>query len=59
MLHNGKQLLEVGIKKEEEEYAKDVHKEEKYTKKYIKEEESKKEYVPKSITPPLPFPQSQ
>ena len=49
----------MGIKKEEEEYAKDVHKEEKYTKKYIKEEESKKEYVPKSITPPLPFPQSQ
>ena len=57
ILRSGKQLPEVGIKKEEEEVAKDVHKEERQTKEYIEEKESKKEEVPKNFTPPLPFPQ--
>ena len=56
MLRSEKQLPEVGIEKEEEEVAKDVHKEEKQTQEYIEEKKSKKEEVPKTITPPLPFP---
>ena len=59
MLRSGKQLPEVGIEKEEEEVAKDVHKEERQTKEYIEEKESKKEEVPKNFTLPLPFPQRQ
>ena len=58
MLRSGKQLPKVGIKKEEEEVAKDIHKEERQTKEYIEEKESKKEKVP-NFTPPLPFPQRQ
>ena len=59
MLCSEKQLPKVRIKKEEEEVTNNVFKEEKYTKEYIEEKESKKEYVPKTITPPLPFPQRQ
>lgn len=59
MLRSGKQLPQVGIKKEEEEVAKDLHKEEKQTKECIDEKGSKKGDVPKTITPPLLFPQRQ
>ena len=59
MLRSGKQLPEVGINKEEEEVAKNVHKEERQTKEYIEEKESTKKEVPKNFTPPLPFPQRQ
>ena len=59
ILRSEKQLPEVGIKKEEEEVVKDVHKKERQTKEYIEEKESKKEEVPKNFTLPLPFPQRQ
>ena len=58
MLQSGKQLPEAGIKKEEEEAIKDVKGEEKQTEKVKKKKEDKKE-VPKTITPPLAFPQRQ
>ena len=59
ILWSGNKLPKVGIEKEEEGVAKDVHKEKRQTKEYIEEKKSKKEEVPKNFTPPLPFPQRQ